>query len=248
MKNTERFSDRVSNYVEYRPSYPTALIDTLISECGLHSESVIADIGSGTGKFTELLLNKDLPVIGVEPNKEMREAAETLFDGNVHFDSVDGDCSNTSLQDNSIDLITAAQAFHWFDPVETKQEFQRILKAESSIALIWNQRDIATDFQNDYDQMLNKHCPEYSKLNHRLVSDDKIQDFCQPNTVRIFTYPYKQSFDLASFIGRMFSSSYTPKKDTPEYQTLAEAAGQLFEKYQQNDKVDFAYETKLYLA
>ena len=114
MKNTERFSDRVSNYVKYRPSYPAEIIQTLTEQCNLTADTVIADIGSGTGKLTELLLAQNYAKFGVEPNQAMREAAEIVFADDGKFTSVDGQSEATGLKTNSVDLIVAAQAFHWF--------------------------------------------------------------------------------------------------------------------------------------
>ena len=110
MKSTERFSDRLANYVKYRPSYPEELINSLAQQCNLNNQSIIADIGSGTGKLTELLLQKDIPVFAVEPNQAMREAAEVLLQDNEKFVSVPGTSEATGLEDGSVDMIVAAQA------------------------------------------------------------------------------------------------------------------------------------------
>ncbi len=248
MKNTERFSDRVANYVKYRPSYPAELVQTLTQQCNLNADTVIADIGSGTGKLTELLLEQDYAVFGVEPNQAMREAAETQFADNEKFVSVDGQSETTSLEGKSVDLIVAAQAFHWFEPVATKNEFKRILKTGGYIALVWNQRDIASPFQHAYDQMLAQHCKEYKDVNHRNIKDSEFEAFFSPNAFEIFNYPYIQKFDKASFLGRMYSSSYTPNPETDEAKPLNEAAEQLFNEHQSNGVIEFAYETNLYLA
>lgn len=248
MKPTERFSDRVSNYLEYRPSYPAELVNTLITECGLTQDSVVADVGSGTGKFTDLLLRNNLQVFGVEPNKEMREAAEDLFTGNPKFSSVSGESCHTSLNANSVDLVTAAQSFHWFEPQATKEEFRRILRPEGSVALIWNKRDIDTEFQRDYDAMLARYCPDYTNLHHHNILDADIDKFNSPFAVRTFWFPYVQELNLSGFIGRMCSASYTPKAETKEHESLVDAAKVLYKTYAQNGRVEFAYKTTLYLA
>lgn len=248
MKPTERFSDRVSDYLKYRPSYPAEILKTLSQECGLNTNSTIADIGSGTGKLTQLLLTKNYPVIGVEPNKEMREAAEAILEGYDKFVSVAGESANTKLEKDSVDLIVSAQAFHWFEPVSTKKEFVRILKPEGRIALIWNQRDTSSPFQKAYDQMLATHCEGYATLNHRNISDDDIYAFLSPKSFELFTYPYLQKFDMTSLLGRMYSSSYTPKQGTPEENELTDVAKQLFTQYETDGIVEFAYETNLYLS
>ena len=248
MKSTERFSDRVSNYVKYRPSYPNEIIQKLTQHCNLNTNSVIADIGSGTGKLTELLLAQDYFVFGVEPNQAMREAAETLFAENDKFVSIDGQSEATGLEDESVDLIVAAQAFHWFEPKATKQEFARVLRPGGFIALVWNQRDMASPFQQQYDQMLAQYCTEYRDVNHRNITDTEFAAFFSPNAYEVFNFPYAQQFDKASFLGRMYSSSYTPNQGSPQAASLNTAAEQLFDKHQNGGIVEFSYETNLYLA
>ena len=248
MKNTERFSDRVSNYVKYRPSYPLELIQPLTQQCNINANTVIADVGSGTGKLTELLLEQNYFVFGVEPNQAMREAAEDLFQANAKFVSVAGKSEATELDDKSIDIIVAAQAFHWFEPSVTKQEFNRILKPDGFIALIWNQRDITSPFQDAYDQMLAKHCAEYRDVNHRNIKDSEFEAFFSPNKFEIFSFPYAQNFDRASFLGRMYSSSYTPNQGSREAEHLNTAAEKMFNEHEHNGVIEFDYESNLYLA
>lgn len=248
MKNTERFSSRVSDYLKYRPSYPTELISLLAQRCLADRGSVIADIGSGTGKLSELLLVGSHQVYGVEPNREMREAAEALLAGNEKFVSVDGESISTRLADQSVDLICAAQAFHWFDREPTKIEFERILKPGGFIALIWNQRDTNSDFQRDYDRLLSMHCAEYGMVNHRNISDKDIEGFFSPKSVDFFTFQYAQKFDENALLGRMFSSSYTPGPDSLEGQKLANAARELFAQHEKNGTIEFTYQTNLYLS
>src|SRR5437764_1020077 len=125
---TQRFSTRVDNYVKYRPGYPPAIVGLLEAECGLTPESVVADIGAGTGLLAELWLRHGNPVCGVEPNREMREAGARLLAAYPAFTSVDGTAEATTLPDQSVDFVTAGQAFHWFEPVAARREFARILR------------------------------------------------------------------------------------------------------------------------
>ena len=106
----------MGNYVRYRPAYPSAVLDLLTSDCGLTAASVIADIASGTGIFTRMLLENGNRVFGVEPNAEMRNAGEEFLRAYPHFTSVAGTAEATTLADHSVDFVTAAQAAHWFDP------------------------------------------------------------------------------------------------------------------------------------
>ena len=247
-KPTERFSDRVSNYVRYRPSYPPELVDTLISECHLNSRSRIADVGSGTGIFSRLLLDKGCYVSGVEPNRNMREAAERQFAGYNKFSSIDGQSERTGLDDSSINLITAAQSFHWFETGNTRREFLRILKPGGYVALVWNQRKIEQPFQIEYDRMLRQYASDYDAVNHMNISAEDILDFFSPNKVAKFEFDNSQIFDLSGFLGRMQSSSYVPKTGTAEHLRLIQAAEDLFNRYQSSETISFEYNSFFYLA
>ena len=179
--STNRFDGRADNYVNHRPSYPAEVIETIITSASLNTNSKVADIGSGTGIFSELLLNMGLEVFAVEPNSQMRLAAESNLEAEVpklsaRFHSVDGTAENTTLADQSVDAITAAQAFHWFDPEPTKTEMRRILKPDGWLALIWNQRDTRTDFQREYESVLRKHVPDYDHLVHTRINDGTIPE------------------------------------------------------------------------
>ncbi len=245
---TERFSNRVENYVKYRPSYPTEAIDTLILNCRIDKNSLIADIGSGTGIFTALLINAGLRVFAVEPNNEMRLAAEDRFNGNKLFESISGTAENTGLDARSIDLITAAQSFHWFDLDICRQEFRRILKPDGFSALIWNQRKTDSPFQNAYDRLLEKYVPEYGSANHRNIDDTVIRKFFGNDSFKLFIFYNVQRFDFEGLAGRMLSSSYTPTPDNPRYGSLMAGLKALFEMHSQDNHVMFEYETRLFIG
>ena len=245
---TTRFSDRVDNYVRFRPAYPDALVNTLINSCSLGRNSVVADIGSGTGIFTRQLLEKQLQVIGVEPNREMRQAAENLLSGYSLFTSVSGSAEDTHVAEGAVDLIVAAQAFHWFRGNETKKEFLRILKAQGWVALIWNRRKMQQAFQQDYEALLREHAPEFETINHANISDNVIAEFFAPNTYQKASFENAQVFDKEGFLGRMQSSSYTPSADSPGYAKLMAAAEMLFAKYAEKGKLSFEYDTQMYLG
>ena len=244
---TKRFSDRVDNYLKYRPRYPKELLTFLLEEKIIQETSILADIGSGTGFFTELLLESGCQVFAVEPNKEMREAAEELLKGQARFTSVDGPAEATALKDNNIDFISVAQAFHWFDKEKTQEEFLRILKPGGYLALVWNNR-IKEDipFQVGYNDLLIKYCPGSAKTNHYKITYDQIVEFYGGTDVQIFRCTNKQILDFEGLKGRLFSSSYTPKEDDPNYQPLLSALKDLFDKHQVNGQVTMEYKTKMH--
>ena len=177
---TSRFSDRVDNYIRYRPGYPPQVLETLKSECGLKPEHRIADIASGTGIWTRLLLENGNNVVGVEPNAEMRQAAERLLASFPNFTSVAATAESTTLPDHSLDFVTAAQAAHWFNREQSRQEFMRILKPGGWLVLVWNERlTDSTPFLRDYEQLLLTYGTDYQDIRHERTTD-AVNEFFDP--------------------------------------------------------------------
>jgi len=243
----ERFSDRVENYIRYRPSYPKELISVLMREQLISEDSVVADVGSGTGIFTKLLLRAGCTVYAVEPNDEMREAAEKILGWYPNFVSINGQAEATTLKSRSVDLITVAQAFHWFNIEETKREFKRILRSTGSFVLVWNTRQTErTSFMSEYDRLLTKYCPEYEGVAHRNVSQASVMSFYGIEEVTRFVCNNFQIFNLEGLKGRLLSSSYAPKEHQEGFQPLMVSLEGLFEKHQENGQVQFLYETEMF--
>jgi SAM-dependent methyltransferase len=246
---TKRFSDRVDNYVKYRPGYPAEVITFLQNECNLSGQSVIADIGSGTGIFTKLLLDKGYKVYAVEPNDDMQQAARQYLGYNKHFIPAAGSAEATTLPSNSIDLIVCAQAFHWFNNDKTRDEFKRILKEGAHAALIWNNRLAdADDFSIAYENILKQDSIDYNKVNHRNISDIDFKAFFKDGKYETAKFPNVQVFDVAGLLGRAFSSSYVPAEGTEDGEKFRLLLKDIFAKYNQNGKVSFHYQTEVYLG
>lgn len=246
--STTRFTDRVENYIKYRPSYPAEVIEYLKSEGILRSDSVIADIGSGTGISAELFLKNGNTVFGVEPNDAMREAAEKLLFQYSNFRSINASAEDTMLPDNSIDLIICAQAFHWFDIPKVKIEFKRILKPNGRINLMWNERILdGNPFLIAYEKLLLKYGTDYKNVRHENIDDNKLIEFFEGGYTKK-TFPNKQVFDLAGVTGRLLSSSYTPQYDCTLYEPMLAELNEIFEKYQVDGKIEFLYDTNVYLS
>jgi len=243
---TTRFTNRVDNYVKYRPSYPAAIIPLLESECGLTSENVIADIGSGTGFMTELFLKHGNEVLGIEPNTEMRAAGERLLAKYRSFVSVNATAEATTLADNSIDLIVAGQAFHWFDRVAAKVEFKRILKPDGWVVLVWNGFRVETSaVVRGYHELLVQYGTDYQEVSREVETCD-IETFFSPGRYQTAHFPFKQIFDFEGLKGRLLSASYAPQPIDPRYEQMIEDLRHIFESNQKNGKVDFDYETVVY--
>ncbi len=244
----KRFSDRVENYVKYRPHYPEELLDFMKAECGLKQSSVIADIGSGTGISSELFLNNGNKVYAVEPNDEMRSAAERIFSVNKNFVSVNASAEETGLKNNSVDFIIAGQAFHWFELGKSKTEFKRILKKDGYFFIIWNSRIFRKGFMNDYDELLMKFGTDYEKVNHENIDEEVIRGFFYPNEFSVRKFYNFQEFDFEGLKGRLLSSSYVPNADDPASAGMLKALEKLFDRCNINGKVKMEYDTVVYFG
>lgn len=246
---TQRFSNRVENYVKYRPGYPAEAIDDLVKSAHISNQSVIADVGSGTGIFTQLLLDKGYTVYAVEPNDAMRASAVKQLRSYSNFHSVNGTAETSTLSNRSVDLVVCAQAFHWFDQHQTKAEFKRILKPKGLVALIWNNRQIDIDeFAIAYELLLQQQGSDYKEVNHRNITDVDFSNFFKDGKYQLVKYINTQVFDEDGLVGRAFSSSYIPPKDTEAGLAFLEELKQLFAQYQVDGHVNFQYQTEVYLG
>lgn len=244
---TMRFSSRVADYVRYRPGYPREILNWLEQECGLTQETVVADVGSGTGLLSRLFLDHGNLVLGVEPNAEMRAAGEKLLASWPRFQSVPGSAEATGLDAASVDLVVAGQAFHWFDPERTRREFARILRPNGWVALVWNERRVGdTPFLAAYEELLVRLSPEYKQVDHRNVDHAAIGRFFRHHEWRQAGFPNRQDFDWQGLEGRARSSSYFPLPGTLHYEEIYAELKLLFEKYQERGSVAFLYDTQIY--
>lgn len=245
--STTRFSDRVEDYVKYRPHYPTDILTYLQDEYSFNPSRVVADIGSGTGISTELFLRNGNKVFAVEPNREMRLKAEELLTGYPKLVSVDGTAEATGLPDASIDMIVAGQAFHWFDAARTRVEFARIARPGSAVILIWNERLIVSDFEREYEALILRYAGDYNAINHKNITDSQFSEFFHPRSFLLRSFENEQRFDFDGLRGRLLSSSYIPKEG-PVHEAMMKALAALFERQAVEGKVRIGYETKVYSA
>ncbi|MGE3467738.1 MAG: class I SAM-dependent methyltransferase [Pyrinomonadaceae bacterium] len=244
----ERFSDRVANYVKYRPDYPRQIIDLLAEQCSLTPGSIVADVGCGTGISTRMFLENGNRVFGVEPNDAMRAAAVEYLAEFPRFTPVNGTSDATTLDDGSVDLVVAAQAFHWFDPETTRPEFARILRPNGAVALIWNERQLdTTPFLIEYERFLLKYARDYSSVRHENISADKIGAFFRHGFESV-TFPNVQELDLVGLTGRMLSSSYMPSEDDPVFSEMARELESIFAKHHENGRIKVFYDTNVYFS
>ncbi len=247
---TERFSDRVDDYVRYRPGYPADLFAWL--QTCLPDAATGADVGSGTGIFTAPLLNRVPLVWAIEPNAAMRAAAEAWLGDRAGFQSVAGTAERTGLPDGCVDLVACAQAFHWFDRAAARREFGRILRPGGAVLLVWNDRDAgaggADPFAAGYEALLTAVAPEYPLVAHRNLTDDGVAAFFSPVVPEKADFPNAQHLDLPGLIGRVLSSSYAPKPGTPGHPELLAGLERLFRDHARAGAVTLRYRTRAFLG
>ena len=245
---TQRFSDRVDHYVRYRPRYPVTVLEVLRQAIGLTPAWRLADIGSGTGISTGLFLENGNTVFAVEPNREMRGAAERLLGAHPGFHSVTGRAEATTLPAASMDAVVAAQAFHWFDADKTREEFRRILRPGGWVVLLWNTRlKDATPFQRAYEALLEEFATVYAQVAHEPIDDAALGHFFTSTHPRR-TLPNEQTLDYAGLKGRLLSSSYAPAEGHPRHAPMLVALEQLFRAHNRDGRVRFDYVTQVLLG
>lgn len=241
----ERFSNRVDDYVRYRPGYPPAILDVLREECGLTKGSVIADVGSGTGILTEVFLDNGSLVYGVEPNAAMREAAERFLADYSGFRSVNGSAEATTLSDNSVNFVTAGQAFHWFDVNASREEFLRILRTGGWVVVVANERVLDSPLQRDYEALLRKYGTDYDKVAATYPKYQQMKEFFGTIPFSAKSFSNVQVFDFEGLRGRLLSASYAPPKDHPSHEPMLAGLKTIFDTHQKDGRVRFEYKTQI---
>ena len=243
----QRFSDRVADYLRYRPGYPAEVVPLLQTWCGLRTEHTIADVGSGTGLLSKLFLDFGNRVFGIEPNAEMRAAGEEFLRGYPNFNSLAGSAEATTLPPDSVNFVAAGQAFHWFKQPATREEFHRILRAEGRIIVLWNERLIdETAFLRDYEALLLGFGTDYSQVSESYPRTEQMLEFFHPNEFTSHALPNFQEFDFDGLSGRLRSSSYAPAPGHPQFEPMIRELRRIFGAHQQNGFVRMEYRTRVY--
>ncbi len=225
-------------------------MEYLYSEVGITKESVIADIGSGTGILTDLLLRQNSYVYGVEPNKDMRNIAEKELTAYDNFVSVNASAENTGLLDDSVDYITVAQAFHWFDRIKFKSECKRILKSQGKVILVWNSRDDKSELVMKNESINRKFCPDFKGFSDgmRGESPEEYSDFFKDGICEYKTFRCDLMFDEDSFIGRNMSALYAPERGDSNYEPYILELKKLYEEYSVSGSLCMPNITKSYVG
>jgi SAM-dependent methyltransferase len=239
----ERFSNRVANYAMYRPRYPDAILKFMKQELNLSGLGVIADIGSGTGILSEMFLRNGNMVFGVEPNKEMRQAAEPFLAAYPNFRSINGSAESTTLPAHSVDFITAAQAFHWFDRAKAKEEFRRILKPHGWVVLVWNTRRKSTPFLQAYEKLVQDYSRE-DRVKHEDLDERTLAEFL--GMYKSNTFDNFQPLDYEGLLGRLLSASYAPLPGDPKHESMLAELHRIFDTFQTDGLIRLEYDTEVY--
>lgn len=244
----QRFADRADDYVRGRPGYPEELFDTVARRAGLSPGARIADIGGGTGLSSAPWLARGFPVVAVEPSPAMRAAAIAALGGHPGFSALDGRAEATGLEPASVDLVFAAQAFHWFDPAAARAELRRILRAPAWVALVWNARRAdGTAFLRAYEELLLEFGTDYLEVGHRGVDRERLAAFFggEFETLRFDNF---QELDEPGLRARLLSSSYVPAQGQPRHdEMLGELTG-IFRDHARDGRVRLEYDVDLYLG
>ncbi|GJL82918.1 MAG: methyltransferase [marine bacterium B5-7] len=238
-----RFSSRVDNYVKYRPSYPSDIVDWLLKVTDLSVSAEVVDLGSGTGLLSKIFLERGFSVTAVEPNGPMREAGRNYLANYPSSHHQNGSAESTGLGDGCADIVVSGQAFHWFEPLAARQECQRILRSPGYAAMIWNERFLGGDFMNDYENLLLATAPEYRKITASHVNPvalDKFFDHADTTRHELFNNQY---LNLTGLMGRVMSSSYAPEIGRDGHNELIQGLERLYEQYASDNGVVFEYRT-----
>jgi len=247
LHSTARFSDRVDDYVRYRPDYPSALIEWLQREQGVDAGWRVADVGAGTGISSKMFLDAGYRVTAVEPNAPMRAAAERWLQAYENFDAVDGKADATGLPDASVDLVTVAQAFHWFDQETTRREFARILRPRGLAAIWWNSRRLTgTRFLEGYETLLPQFGTDYASVAERYTDDERMRAWFGAGFCGSARFEHAQRLDFEALRGRLMSSSYAPQAGHPQHEPMLRALRELFDSCAEQGTVSFDYDTRIF--
>ncbi len=242
-----RFTNRVDDYIRFRPGYPPELIAWLRDTIALAPEWTVADVGSGTGLLSQRFLENGNAVFGVEPNASMRAAAERLFADNARFTSIDGSAEATTLSDASVELVAAAQAFHWFDPAAARREWRRISRPGGFALVVFNTRRIdATPFMRDYEHYLLDHAVDYAGVNHLNDLPERLHTLF--DGYREWRHAFTLRHRYEDVRGLSMSSSYVPAPGRPTHDVFFDGLRKLFDAHAEKGVVEFPYTTEAYVG
>ena len=225
-------------------------IDYLCDEVGFSKAKAIADVGAGTGKFTKLLLERNLKVYCVEPNNDMLLTAKEYLAGYPECEYINSPAENILLPDKSVDFVTAAQAFHWFDEERFKEECRRILRGDGKVVLVWNYRDSKAQVTVEHEKILNRYCEDFKGFSggEKRTPSDNYAYFFRDGIVECRTFQNDCLLDEDAFIGKALSSSYSPRESDSHYADFVAEMRKLFAKHSKDGYLNLPNVTQSYMG
>lgn len=247
---TQRFSSRVDDYVRYRPGYPAALMSWLRDLHGVDAGWRVADIGAGTGISTRMWADAGHDVIAVEPNDAMRTAARDAQPASTRVTWVAATAEATTLDNDSVGLVSAAQAFHWFDTAAVHREWARILRHDGLAVVFWNSRLLdGSVFLTGYEALLREYGIDYDAVAERYQDDATMAAWFGDGFAGSARFDNLQRLDFEQLRGRLLSSSYVPQADDPRFDAMLDALRTLFDRCAAADgQIDFVYCTRVFVG
>lgn len=247
MNHPDRFTGRAGAYVQGRPGYPAAVLELLTQETRRKNPR-LADIGSGTGILSRAMLERGWTVYGVEPNDDMRREAEFSLKDFSSFHSIPGTAEHTLLPSGTVDMVAAAQAFHWFDAAAFKRECRRILTPEGRAALLWNSRLEDSPIVREEGSIHRLYCPHFHGFSGGLAElTGRIGEFFD-HRFRIFRFPNDLAYTREQYLQRMMSTSYALMEKDERRSSWLDALNGLFDRFEENGRLTVPNETVVYLG
>lgn len=242
--STSRFSNRAENYARFRPGYPNEIFPFIQKVMNLKSDALIVDVGAGTGLFAEPMLQQGFSVTCIEPNDDMRRVGNERLKKYPSFQSISATAEDTGLKENTVDLITVAQTFHWLDPVAAREEFRRVLNPHGKVILAWNRQRGQSEFEKRYNALRAKY--RIGEPGPVQIDPQLITKFFTPHSFETKAFPNKQLLDFEALKGQLLSKSYIPLPGHDRYDEMITDLIQLFVSYNDNGLVGIEYETVLF--
>ena len=246
MNYLNRFDGKGEIYAKARPKYAAALLGYLKDTLKIPDGSIFADVGSGTGIFTEQLLNCGYRVFAVEPSADMRKKAEEELSLDKNFVSVDGNAGDMNLPDNSVNFVTAAQAFHWFDSEAFKKECKRVLTPGGMVMLIYNSRDEKAACTKALADLRHRYNPEFHGFSNGISHEKSIAFFS--GNCDIFRADNTQTYNRQGYIDRVLSSSYSLKEGDSGYAEYLNEIGEIFDSFSADGLISVPVQTVAYIG
>lgn len=249
MNSDNKFNGKGNSYYKYRPSYPKEYIDYLVKENNLNKYSKVFDVGAGTGILSEILAKRGLNVTAVEPNLDMAVFIQDLTKEYLNLNFINTLAEDISYNKKDVDLITVAQAFHWFDINKFNKQCKNILKDSGKVALLWNVRDENDKIIKESFDICKRLCEKFQGFSGGIGDNiDNIKNFFKDEKYNYAEFENNLEYDIEMFIGRNISASYAPNEGDKNYKIFIDELTDLFNRYKKNEKVIIKNKVKSYIG